>query len=315
MKFYIYFHNADADGTLSGFMLKYAIENNILHSDIENKEVRMMPINYGYDVNLDYLHSDPYVYMVDFSLDEEYMLKIHKKIGDKFIWIDHHDSIEEYNSTANTLVNGVRQYDLAACMLTFLYIKDNGEDFTKEFNRLKSFVYYVGEYDIYNNKAHTEDEWTDIVSFNLYVKSLPQELSSNNIWSELIENLQSEKASEVLEYMVGEGYPILGYINKDNYQLCKSYGSEINIGEHKAFIVNKGIGGTYVFSHFNNKYPIQICAVYSMKSNFWSLSCYADEGINLLDLLSEYNPKGHKGACNIKAKSLEIVNKQLHLCL
>ncbi|MDR1691456.1 MAG: DHH family phosphoesterase, partial [Rickettsiales bacterium] len=101
-KIYCIYHNADFDGIGSAAIVNY------YHKELGEKTA-VYGWNYGQKIP-DYNEFDEngLVYMVDVMLPKEDIVKLIKKFGDNFIFIDHHTSSKEdlkdlkFNSHINT---------------------------------------------------------------------------------------------------------------------------------------------------------------------------------------------------------------------
>ena len=80
-----FYHSADLDGHCSGAIVK-----------LKYPDCEMIGINYGDIIDINNIHQDEEVFMVDFCLQPfDGMLELNKKA--KLYWIDHHakGSIDE----------------------------------------------------------------------------------------------------------------------------------------------------------------------------------------------------------------------------
>lgn len=152
----IFYHSADPDGKLSGFLVGRDAEH---HDKFEKK---FMPITYGVPFPFDEINIDEQVYIVDYSILPEEMERL-KEITSNIVWIDHHKSaIEEYNYfygvDGAAKIRGIRYDGIAACALTFIYFNMmNAENSEKEFvpfdpamyEEIPRYIKLVSDYDVW----------------------------------------------------------------------------------------------------------------------------------------------------------------------
>jgi hypothetical protein len=308
--FHIIFHNADPDGTSSGFLLKYAIENNLICTNITDREIKLYPVNYNYEIPFERMKPEDIVFMADISYDIPIMEFLYEKLGDNFIWIDHHESMREYD---NGKINGVRKYTKSACVLTYNIINHMKEKDDYVFTKLKEFITILGTYDIYD-KHKNEDDWYNVIlPINFYVKANIQDLSiDDNIYNTVISHIKDDLYDDFFNNMLADGTAIVNYLYKENKEICASYGKSTLFNGHSIFIVNRPIGGSFVCEHCIKNYDFVMVFAYSIKTNKFSVSCYSEEkDINVLNILSEFGARGHKNACNFKCDTLKIIDGNL----
>jgi hypothetical protein len=131
----IIFYHTDNDGYLSGI---------ITHNFLSDPKCKMIPINYNHSFPWELINKDTDVYMVDFSLPWEEMIRL-KDMSNDFIWIDHHKTvIKNYNSwlsNNNDPIKGLRIDGVAACRLCWEYFFPNIPE--------PLVVYLAGMYDVF----------------------------------------------------------------------------------------------------------------------------------------------------------------------
>ena len=110
-----FYHN-DADGRCSAFWVKYFL-GKIL-------KIEFISIDYLKPFPLNTIEGGEDVYIVDYSIDPAIMVKLFEKTT-SITWIDHHiTAIAKYEVLPyKDQIRGVRQDGVAACMLTYCYLR------------------------------------------------------------------------------------------------------------------------------------------------------------------------------------------------
>jgi len=110
-----FYHN-DADGKCSAFWVKHFL-GSIINIDF-------ISLDYRTSFPLNTIEDDEDVYVVDYSVHPAIMERILEKTQN-VTWIDHHKTaIEKYSDFSNlNHIRGVRHDGVAACMLTYCYLR------------------------------------------------------------------------------------------------------------------------------------------------------------------------------------------------
>jgi len=125
----VYFHSSDLDGHCSGALIKLA------HPDC-----RLVPINYGDQVDLGTISNDEAVFMVDFSLPKDQMIALKEHSG-LLIWIDHHKTAIE--ACKGEVFEGIRRVGTGACQLVWEWLHPD--------KRVPLWVEYLARYDVWDH--------------------------------------------------------------------------------------------------------------------------------------------------------------------
>ena len=313
----IYYHSADADGKLSGFLMKWAIEENIIKMDRRFEKIEMVPFNYNFSIFWDSIHVDDIVFWLDVSAKPEEMEDMYDIINGKMIWIDHHSSIEETHSNVHLKCPGIRNFKKAACQNVYDFLATKGT-FTPEqeniFKNMKSFVDIVGTLDIWDKSVvNSEDEWElDYLSITYALNSLTTDPSTDigiKFWKSFIGECIDGTVSELIEDLREDGRVILSYVNIRNRDLCRSYGFSAQLEGLNVFALNQGIAGGHTFRCVNGNYDAFVSFVKSGKKNNYSVSVYTnDNDIDLNDKLGHIGFKGHPGAGGFRCDNFKVTD-------
>ena len=134
-----FYHN-DADGKCSGFWVNFAVK---LSNDYQDNS--FIEMTYAKPFPMTSIRKDEQIYIVDFSISPDEMRQL-LKITKNVTWIDHHKTaIEKYQDFEHE-IRGIRYDGIAACMLTYCYIKhmtSNGEGDIEPFMYLTSFRFII----------------------------------------------------------------------------------------------------------------------------------------------------------------------------
>lgn len=111
-----FYHN-DADGKCSAFWVKHFL-GKILN-------IEFISMDYLKPFPLDIIQQDEEVYIVDYSIDPQILDLLMLLKTNNITWIDHHKTaIDKYQILPYTeKIRGVRQDGVAACMLTYCYLR------------------------------------------------------------------------------------------------------------------------------------------------------------------------------------------------
>ena len=134
MKVQIIYHSADWDGWCSAWLVHRALTTKKL--DLDQESIRFVPYNYGWHLSQSEIGKNDWVFMVDVSLPVDEMHRLKDKVGNKFVWIDHHEKIiTEVAGSILQSIDGIRAYrenreqNYSACELTFLCRSENVNKF------------------------------------------------------------------------------------------------------------------------------------------------------------------------------------------
>ena len=316
-KIHIYSHNSDPDGDFSGFLLRWAIEENILYYQRENNNITYKPFNYGFDIGWSNIHKNDVVFFADVSGTPEEMMLLYDKLDGKLIWIDHHDSISTVHEKLHKKCEGIRDFSQAACQNVYDYISINGVFTDKQdriFKNLKPLIDIIGAYDNWNKSVVDNDEqkWhSDYVSLTFALNSMittPGTKSGDKLWEEILSYAEDDDVMDLIYEFQSDGRIILDYVDIRNHSLVRSYGFKANLEGLGVFVLNQGIGGSSIFNSLDGtKYDAFVTYIYSGKKDIYSVSVYrSNDNIDLVDKLSHIGFKGHSGAGGFRCSHFEV---------
>lgn len=318
------YHRIDLDGWMSAAIVKKWWLNNTVGKitlDADNLIIKPMDtltfLGWNYGDTIPDLSDYDKVIMCDISFPKETMLNINKKLGENFIWIDHHQrTIDEVNSYI--IDNGIPMEGLlteqgelkAACELTWQYFFPN--------ETMPEIVRLLGRYDCFGHKG--TDEETKVLEFQYgarQVISTYQE-AYNYLSKELydIEELKGKNddrfdwsdLNNIVEQIHNQGKAIYQYLCTEAKWIYK-IGKEIELMEPSIGDVQYG-ATTRKFlainrSRFN---PINFgidyhtdgydgIMSYNYNKDKWTASLYNDNGqVDCSMIAKTFGGGGHKGA-------------------
>ena len=307
MKTVCVYHSIDLDGWMSAAIVKHWFTTetlkNLLDVNMENPNtIEFLGYNYGQPIP-DLSEYDK-VIMCDIAFPKEEMLKLFKRLDNRFIWIDHHVSaIKEYGKLdefgiedISTMFNGYRRIDFAACELTWTYFL--GDQTMPEIVRL------LGRYDCFGSKGTSEELKV------LHFQYAARESISN--YEEAYVALCNDLDHNITEEMIRKGIFIYNYLCTEAEQVYKNgfkvtffettskEGSAIISGKVRKFIcfyrerfnpINFGID--------YHKDGYDGAASFYYNGHAWKFSLYNENGeVDCSVLAKQYdeNGGGHRGA-------------------
>jgi oligoribonuclease NrnB/cAMP/cGMP phosphodiesterase (DHH superfamily) len=120
----------DSDGHASCAV----VYNNLLEQEVPEDQIAVHPVNYGIPLPEEIDYEKDHIYMVDYSLQPlDIMTEFAEKLGERFIWIDHHSTSVDMEKESALLaqVKGMRQTEwdegspISGCELTWKYFYHN----------------------------------------------------------------------------------------------------------------------------------------------------------------------------------------------
>lgn len=261
-----FFHHSDLDGHCSGAIIRYAYN------------CKTIGINYGQPFPFDKIIQGEAVFLVDFSLSPDDMLKLDNL--STLFWIDHHktaiDSLPAYFA-------GYREIGLGACELTWKYV------FTKP---VPIAVHLLGMYDVFD----FSDSRT--LAFQYGIRTYKNTYPDNQqLWSSLFENNVM-----LIEQIITKGTIILEYEQTQNEKFCKAFSFETAFEGYKAICCNKGFTNSKLFDTAQN-YDIMI--TFCRRNKQWYVSLYTvSNTIDCGAIAKKYDGGGHQKAAGFSCTEL-----------
>lgn len=328
MKTVCVYHSIDLDGWMSAAIVKHwfnkEAENlqeqeamNNCGSYAANPNGSIDFIGYNYGMSIPDLSEYDRVVLVDISFPKEEMLAINLRLGEKLIWIDHHQrTVNEVNS--HIVENGVPMEGLvtgdgelkAACELTWEYFFSESP--------MPEIVRLLGRYDCFGHKGTIEEQ--KVLEFQYGARQCIS--GYNEAYIELVDNMFCEN-TEITIWEKGKS--IYDYLCVEAKQVYKN-GFEIKLFEPQATISDNGVFDSVVrkficinkerFNPINfgidyHKDGYDGCACfYRTALGKWSFSLYNDDGrVDCSSIAKEYGGGGHKGASGFIVDDINLIVK------
>ena len=332
------FTHDDADGYASGYLVyKYFKTTN----DLKENEYKYHFMNYNKEFPFNQIDKYDIVFITDFSINPEDMIKLHK-ITPYVIWIDHHiSSIEKYkdwndlvkenyfthynknynkNYNSEYIIDGLRMNGISGCALTWLYLykgwteeqkiqafNEIGEQevfnlMMKDFENAPLWIQLINDWDVWRLKLNDTKPFITALNNNLSIETIQQlDLDSQN-------NTDLHYLNKLIE----DGRKFIDY--RDNWaaQLRDKYGYKTELlldknKSYKVYCLNVGNANSdYSGNKILDKYDI-VCH-YCFNGNKYVYSMYSNKDYincaNLCKYFGKDNGGGHKGAAGFTSKDL-----------
>jgi oligoribonuclease NrnB/cAMP/cGMP phosphodiesterase (DHH superfamily) len=275
----IFYHSIDFDGYCSAAItVKYCRENNI--------EFELFPINYGNHFPWNEIDFDDTIVMVDFSLSIKDMEALNQTLPRKgsggFIWIDHHEIIDEAKEKKFNPF-GLRSKEKAACELAWEYF------FPKQ--DMPKIVHLLGRYDAWDHKN------PDVLAFQEGIKMSVDKYKNPEhvLWEEYICHEARNNCSIYIDY----GNIILKYKEQQAKIYCEANAFEVEFEGYKAIAVNIGHQNSY-FADSVIKDHHDLIIYFHFAKDRWKYSLRSTK-INVAELAKKHGGGGHKGAAGFES--------------
>jgi len=142
----VFYHN-DHDGRCSAFLVRHFVLKHFPRTEIE-----LIETNYNLPFPVNSVCENEIVWIVDFSIEPEMMMKL-MSITHNIRWIDHHGTaiakyeccVYDWSKDSANLIRGLRSVDHAACVLTYMYCHKKYEG--RKHRSIPWFIRLVGDRD------------------------------------------------------------------------------------------------------------------------------------------------------------------------
>jgi len=271
-KIVCFYHKADMDGKCSGAIIKYIYSN-----------VKLIPFNYGYDIDWSLIDKDTLVIMTDISVPKEDMLRLKKESG-QFIWIDHH--ISKINELKDIKFDGLQVNGIAACVLTWnFFMNDNNQPIA---------VRLLGDYDVWNLNQK-------VLHMQYGIRQYDCDPENRIFWKDVFEN---NLTKEIIE----KGKIIYKYITKTYKQEINSIGFITELCEYKVLAANKSHVSSLFFEDHPEVNNVDILMTFSWNGKSWKVSMYTEkDNIDVSKICYKFGGGGHKKAAGFTCDYLPVV--------
>ena len=275
-----FFHSSDFDGKCSGALVQYRYP-----------DCYLIGINYGDKFDHNIIQENETVFIVDFSIDNDDLVKLCQ--NHKVVWIDHHDTaIQKYNevkdsSDYNGNLKAILNSKIAATEIVWTTLFPNRE--------IPYGVKLIADYDIWNHE-------------NIHTLYLQHALNLRNVaaWhKDFWENIIDED-KDLMKILLSNGMVINEYLTQFRNSYSKSFAFETEFEGHTCLAVNAGLTNSKILEPMFNpeKHGCMIIFNRNGKYHSWTVSLYAgnDSKVHCGELAKKYGGGGHRGAAGFFIK-------------
>lgn len=277
-----YYHSSDLDGHCSGAIVKEKFPSALCFG-----------INYGYTFHWDKVNSNDIIYMVDFSLPIEDMIRLAGLVKE-LIWIDHHvtaiRAAKEAGFGKLFNVTQVTEIGRAGCELTWEHLFP--------VMKMPNGVRLLGRYDVWDHS----DPNTLPYQYGLRISDTRPHVSMEAIWEPIFSDLDY-----FFKKTISAGEAIVKYNNHSNEIYCRSHAYETTFEGHKCIVANRGVTNSSLFDSIFDPEKHDFALVYSFcNKGIWLISLYSGNNprVDVSQIAKKYGGGGHKGAAGFNVKEL-----------
>lgn len=311
MKIACIYHKIDLDGWMAAAIVKKHIQDEYadkpLHSydydvePIQKFENALVMIGYNYNDPIPDLNDFDRVIMVDISLPKEDMLALRLKLGNNFIWIDHHISAIEENidTLKNHNISGNLNTKFATCELAWQFFYPD--------EVIPEVVRLLGRYDCYGHKGTDEEQ--KVIEFQYGARTVMNDYYSCGHWlqEELCERNKSEGRGYTIRVIHKMGKSIYKYLKTEAKQIYEKafpmifkfdkLHNNMEEGQHHFLVVNRERFNPASFGIDYHAEGYDGFGCFWMKYGKWHWTLYNDNGkVDCSLIAKSFGGGGHKGA-------------------
>ena len=293
----VFYHN-DMDGIVSARV----ILNKMRERKKEFLQEDFIKMDYSKKFPLDIITTNEEVFIVDYSISPEEMIKLLNKTK-RVVWIDHHKSAIEKYKDFEQEISGLRANGIAGCVLTYWYFNGRQNE-TQEFltdypNNIKSlyrkeiptYIKLAGDWDVWEH-LYGEETRLFTISFNARISNPFADYYFDKFYGR-----------EELGHFIQSGEAMKEYRNSWAKEFMNRYGFETKIGGVSAFLANLGNANSEFFGDLIDKYDI--IGTFCYNGETWTTSLYSNKNyVDCAEICSSYGGGGHKGAAGFVSKEL-----------
>lgn len=304
------YHSADLDGWMSAaIVMKWFMnefhEPRMIGTDLENYSETTMSENIGSWSVLDfcaYNYGDKVpdtsaydcVMMCDVSFPENEMYKLTKRLGNYFVYNDHHISMLQQVEKFDVEPNGFRSVDYAGCELTWKYCFND--------ETMPEIVRLLGMYDSFRHKNTGEEQ--KVLEFQYGARSKWK--NRDDCYYALVNHPESEVVTTL-----NAGRHIYEYLKTEALQSWKRAYAVRMLTEQQGWVklavVNKERFNPINFGidYHKEGYDAVVCYWYNGKN--WVASVYNDNGnFDCSVFAKSFGGGGHKGAAGFMIDDIKM---------
>ncbi len=310
------FYHSDLDGQASAFCVYAWVGIKPTNNEYTINDIRFIEINYGKPFPFDSIKKDEQIWIVDYSISPEEMLKL-LSITQDITWIDHHKTAIEKYANFPHKIRGIRKDGEAACVLTWKYIHwftargEGVEDLSKTSEDLKipRCIELVGDRDIWAWKFGEETK-------NFFNGSQLHDTSpSSEFWWKCMDleldptlgegNLAGQKRGQIFwDDLLNAGKIIEQYKQSTDKSINNSLGWNTIFEGYKCWAINRARTSSDRYGDRIKEYDILL--PYFHDGNQFTVSLYSEK-VDVSDIAKKYGGGGHKKASGFQCVSLPFI--------
>lgn len=274
-----FYHSADFDGKCSAAIVK-----------LRKPDAELYPIDYGQTFPFESITEYDEVWMVDFSLPMDQMIKLRSLCNYQLVWIDHHKTAIEAAAEMDFEPLGLRMIGKAGCELTWAYY--NGILGCQDAMPLA--VYLLGRYDEWDHSAHSE-----ILPFQYGMRVHAHEPTDVDWWNNLF-----DRSSAV--YAICETGCIVKAYQEAGYKaVCEMAAFDLQWEGLTWTCINGPYKGSGVHASRFDMSKYDAMMGFYWNGNLWRFSLSTQKpDVDVSIIAKRHGGGGHKGAAGFEMKFL-----------
>lgn len=302
------FYHADADGRCAGF---WVLNRGVFEGDEFGYSIE---IDYGKPFPIDMIQPNEPVYILDYSIEPEEMLKL-LDITPNVIWIDHHKTAIEKYADFPYHIKGLRMDGIAGCMLTYCFLtfmSDSAGEIAQSFDMAMTedapmFTRLIADWDVWK-MAYGDNTRNFIIAFNAYDFA-----PNSNNWESFIDRVDNDTNHN----MYGDWYAMelikqgaIMRLYRDHWakEYCRTKGFDCIVNGYKVFALNLGLCNSEYFSSVRGDYEIFMS--FCFDGTNWVFRLYS-ETVDVSKIAKHWGGGGHKRASGFQLPYLPpFINMQ-----
>lgn len=286
---HIIFHHTDADGYCSNAIVCKSIVNQYK----EWQEVRSVPMDYGEKIPYELIdQAKDVVYLVDFCFKPNSAVRdLALAMEDRFIWIDHHQTSEDFIKADPFPFTGIVKVGEAACQLCWDYFFPNDE--TPE------LVQRVAAYDIWDREAF---DWEEQLALQMQIKNV------GLLWFDWERQLRINAASKrFLNQYIEKGKQLLNYEKSRTSANVARSAYPADLKGLKVLALNTQTKGSPQFESLDLSSYDAVCVYMNVRGIYWECSLYSSQpDVDCAEVCKELGGGGHRGAAGFTCETEEL---------
>lgn len=281
-KIVCFYHSTDLDGHCSGAIVRKALP-----------QAHLVGVNYGDGVPWDLINKDTLVVIVDFSFPMADMHRIQAE-AKGLVWIDHHKSAIEAAGKEYFYSSGIRRIGDAGCELAWEYFFNIGT--------MPRAVRLLGRYDVWDHQD------LEVLPFQMGLRLYDTSPECDKTWEPL---LQGTYPVDAIGRILGEGYTILRYQDKQNEMYAKSCAFETELGGLRCIAVNRRLTNSKIFDSVYDPERHDAMLVFGWQKGEWCCSLYTGNrpDVDVSKVAKGFGGGGHAGAAGFSCSVLPFALK------